>query len=123
MRKQQTSDYIELGIQIRFLMAVWAGSRIHGPAGVSTALARMYDLFDGLGLTVSGRLAGQLGLDDIHERLGGADADAVLDEADAKRLRENAGKLGQTVMAESSGLFAYVTEEKRLDRASAACCP
>src|SRR3954452_23942693 len=53
MRKQTTSDYIELGMNTRYLMTVWAGSEVHGDGRVVAVLDRTYTLLDQLGFVVS----------------------------------------------------------------------
>jgi hypothetical protein len=115
MRKQQTSDYVELGLNVRYLMTVWAGSHVHDRAGVVATLDDAYRLLDQLGFVVTRRLGTFVGLDQLHERLAATEPDAKLSEDDAKRLREMASQMRQTLMAESRGLFAYVTGNKRLD--------
>ena len=87
-------------------MALVASSRLSTrPTGYSIAL----------GLTVSRRLATYIGLDQLRDELAATDDGAVLDEQQGKRLRETSSQLRQTAIAESSGIFAYVTGEKRLD--------
>src|SRR3954453_15021243 len=115
MRKQRTSDYIELGLNTRDLMTVWAGSGVHDRAGVVAVLDDTYTLLDRLGFVVTRRLASYVGLDRLYEALAATESDAKLGEDDGKQLREMASQLRQTLMAESRGLFAYVTGDKRLD--------
>jgi hypothetical protein len=115
MRKQRTSDYIELGDQIRFLMGIWTGYGIHGPDGLLAALDGTMDLLGRLGFVVTRRLATYVELDVLRDELGSTEPESTLNERDAKRLRGIATQIRQTVVAEGSGLFAYVTGDKRLD--------
>jgi hypothetical protein len=115
MRKQQTSEYIELGDQIRFLMGIWTGYAIHGADELLAALDTTMELLDRLGFVVTRRLATHVQLDALREQLRATEPGATLNERDAKRLRVIATQIRQTVTAEGSGLFAYVTGGTRLD--------
>lgn len=75
---------------------------------------RTYEILNDRGLAVSRRLASRIGLNQLREDLSRNGAEA-LDEHQATRLRAAAVQLRETIIAESSGVFAYVTAEKRLD--------
>lgn len=105
-----------LGTNIRFLIdAAEEGTRIHGEGFILENLDRTRTLLEELGLTVSRRLVSFTGLDRLREELAASDADANLNAEQAASLEEKAQQLRETTLAESLGVFAYVTRDKRLD--------
>jgi hypothetical protein len=93
---------------------VTVGSQIHGQGRVLRNLDDMAKLFDHLGLPVSTRALGWAGLKTVRAELDGTPDDATLTAEQQKSLNRAMSHLWTTVLAEASGVFAYVVTEKRV---------
>jgi hypothetical protein len=114
VKQRATSEYIWLGTAIRYLRDVTVGSQIHGQGRVLRNLDDMAKLFEHLGLPVSTRALGWAGLKTVRAELDGTPDDATLTAEQQKSLNRAMSHLWTTVLAEASGVFAYVVTEKRV---------
>jgi hypothetical protein len=113
MREKPTSDYIWLGTAVRYLLDVNPGVSLHGDGGVITNLEALFRDLPDLELHVTDRLAYTQGLDRLLEEFKQTEDGATLTAEQHGNLRPAMRTLRATVVAEASGVNAYVVSEKR----------
>lgn len=115
MIRRKTSRYINFGTGLRYLQDASAGSRVHGETLYIANLVRLFELLDELGLVVTARAAKSLKGQELLEELESKEEGHKLTVAEAKRVKDFARELRTTLMAEASGLDAFIVSEKRMD--------
>lgn len=114
MERRPTSDYVWLGTSLRYLHDARAGYPIHGIGNVVDNIGWLHRLLPRLGFPVSARAIAWSELALIEQELATLEQDALLDDSHEERLGTAMGHMWATVLAEASGVYAFVVSEKRL---------
>lgn len=114
MDRRETSEYVWLGSCLRYLLDVREGYAIHGDGTVLYNLRLFQEQLEKLSLSVSRRAALYwCGLPDIDADLAKSPDDAGLSAAQASTLQKAMDRMRHVVLAEASGMYAFVVTEKR----------
>lgn len=121
MEERRLDGYIYIGTGIRYLMHVMEGWLIGGKGGAIDNLKRLVDACQTHGLHVTNRLAAAEFGAVVKEILGAnpdyngdvTKLDGTLTADQAEKIREAAGRVRGTLLAEARGHVVHVARDKR----------
>jgi hypothetical protein len=119
MRKRPVYDYTQLGGQVTWIQHRGAGALICGEDRVQDELRSLRESLETLGLPVTRRIFTVSWIAAIVRELEAIEDDpggdpATLTEEQARRLDLAMEAVETTLIAEASGVYAYVVTEKRI---------
>jgi hypothetical protein len=115
MQSRPIFPYISFGTIIRYLQDVNVGDRIHGERFILENIEALLRKLDQLNLVVTKRSPRIQDLIRLKEELVSQSSDHILSNDEADRLRAIIKDLRLILTAETSGKFAFIVTEKRID--------
>lgn len=115
MERQGTSQYVDLGLTIRYLIDVNEGQPIRGRGRVLHNLEYLLGQIDDLGLAVTQRLAVRNRVLELHREFKRAGDEDKLSQDQRTRLEALMLQVREVVLAETEGKVAFVVSDMRWD--------
>lgn len=117
--RRAVNEYTQIGASIQWLRSRRAGELIVGPGLTQAVLARLRNSLSEVGLPVSHRMFSVDSIGDLADEIEGAKASGEdeppkLTADQAERLSKAMDALHTTLIAEATGVFAFVVTEKRV---------
>ena len=113
MQSKTIVTYILLGLSYRYVQDAREGMIIHKESYILSNINKIIKHFDTLNLKVTKRAAAKLY--DIRDRLAETDEDSKLSKDQARELFTTLTDLQSTLIAETSGMFAFIVVDKRIE--------
>ena len=115
MQSKPIYPYISFGTGLRYLQDAKQGFSIHGSGFILNNIEKILRMLDQLNLAVSKRASPTRELIQLKETLSKLAADSSITLDQATNLNRIIRELRIVIEAETSGKFAFIVTEKRLD--------